>query len=162
MTSTDPAADTLCRRRFRYPSHEHAKCYTYRHMTNPSKFPLILFLGYAVLFIILAINPYSRDVWFAENLPIFIIALTLFIWHVKGFRFSNISYVLMFVLLYLHTIGGHFTFERVPFEWVSDFFGFEGEELPDSAAALRSRSTSVRPSPRSEAPSSRKFRRSII
>ena len=125
VTGTDPAADTLCRRRFRYPSHEHAKCYTYRHMTNPSKFPLILFLGYAVLFIILAINPYSRDVWFAENLPIFIIALTLFIWHVKGFRFSNISYVLMFVLLYLHTIGGHFTFERVPFEWVSDFFGFE-------------------------------------
>jgi len=31
----------------------------------------------------------------------------------------------MSVLLFLHTIGGHFTFERVPFDWVTDAFGFE-------------------------------------
>ncbi len=94
-------------------------------MTNTSKFPIVLFALYAVLFIILAINPYSRDVWFAENLPIFIIALILLWWYVRGFRFSNVSYALMFVLLYLHTIGGHFTFERVPFDWFSNLFGFE-------------------------------------
>ncbi len=27
--------------------------------------------------------------------------------------------------VFLHTIGGHYTFERVPFQWVSDTFGFE-------------------------------------
>ena len=31
----------------------------------------------------------------------------------------------MFVLVFLHTIGGHFTFERVPFGFVTDLFGFE-------------------------------------
>jgi putative membrane protein len=30
----------------------------------------------------------------------------------------------MFVLIYLHTIGGHYTFALVPFDWVTDFFGF--------------------------------------
>jgi putative membrane protein len=31
----------------------------------------------------------------------------------------------MSILIYLHTIGGHFTFERVPFDYVNDLFGFE-------------------------------------
>ncbi len=31
----------------------------------------------------------------------------------------------MTVFIILHTIGGHYTFESVPFEWVTDFFGFE-------------------------------------
>jgi putative membrane protein len=39
--------------------------------------------------------------------------------------FSNPAYVLMSCLIFLHTIGGHFTFERVPFDFVSQLFGFE-------------------------------------
>jgi putative membrane protein len=31
----------------------------------------------------------------------------------------------MAVFIMLHTIGGHYTFERVPFGAVSEFFGFE-------------------------------------
>jgi putative membrane protein len=31
----------------------------------------------------------------------------------------------MAALVFLHTIGGHFTFERVPFDWFTAFFGFE-------------------------------------
>ncbi len=94
-------------------------------MINTSSFPKFLFLAYGILFVALAISPYNRAVWFAENLPIVIIALILFILYVRGTRFSNTSYALMFVLLYLHTIGGHFTFERVPFEWFSELFGYE-------------------------------------
>jgi putative membrane protein len=30
----------------------------------------------------------------------------------------------MAVLLYMHTVGGHYTFERVPFGFVTDLFGF--------------------------------------
>ncbi len=40
-------------------------------------------------------------------------------------RFSNSSYALMAVFILLHTIGGHYTFERVPFDWFSELFGFE-------------------------------------
>ena len=31
----------------------------------------------------------------------------------------------MSCLLFLHTIGGHYTFERVPFDWFNKTFGFE-------------------------------------
>ncbi len=94
-------------------------------MTNNSWFPKILFGAYVVVFTILAISPFSRDVWFVENLPIVLIVLYLVFLYWRGVKFSNTSYVLMSVLIFLHTIGGHYTFERVPFDWFNDFFGFE-------------------------------------
>ncbi len=44
--------------------------------------------------------------------------------YVRGFVFTPAAYALMAVLLYLHTIGGHYTFERVPFGFVTNLFGF--------------------------------------
>ncbi len=87
--------------------------------------PHLLLAGYVILWAVCAINPYSRDVWIAENVPIMAIALLLTILFVKGVRFSNLAYVLASVLLYWHTIGGHYTFERVPFGMVTDFFGWD-------------------------------------
>jgi putative membrane protein len=84
-----------------------------------------LFAGYIVLFTWAAINPYDRATWWAENIPIVLIALSLVVLYLRGFVFSSVAYVLMSVLLYLHTIGGHYTFERAPFGFVSDVFGFE-------------------------------------
>jgi putative membrane protein len=85
---------------------------------------LILLVIYLILFIICAINPYARDVWWAENLPIMIIVAVVIV--VSRFhKFTPTSYILMSVLVYLHTIGGHFTFERVPFNFVNNLFGFE-------------------------------------
>lgn len=88
-------------------------------------FPKLLFGAYLALFVALGVSPYDRSVWFAENLPIFGIALILAIGYVRGIRFSNLAYGLMSVLLFMHTIGGHYTFERVPFDWFNSFFGFE-------------------------------------
>jgi putative membrane protein len=31
----------------------------------------------------------------------------------------------MSVLIFLHTLGGHYTFEKVPFDWFTNFFGLE-------------------------------------
>lgn len=94
-------------------------------MTNNSSLPKILFTLYLILFLALSFTPHSRAVWFVENLPIFLITITLFVWYLRDFRFSNTSYCLMFVLLFMHTIGGYFTFELVPFDWFNNFFGFE-------------------------------------
>lgn len=94
-------------------------------MTNNSWLPTILLVAYIVVFIILAVNPFSREVWFAENLPIVSIVLYLVFLYWRGIQFSNTSYVLMAVLIFMHTVGGYFTFERVPFDWFNDFFGFE-------------------------------------
>jgi putative membrane protein len=79
-------------------------------------FPHMLLLAYLILFTALAINPYNQEVWFAENLPVVIIVLLLLLTY-KTFQFSNSAYFLMWFFLCWHTVGGHFTFEHVPFEW---------------------------------------------
>lgn len=84
-----------------------------------------LLVGYVILFTVLAFNPVDRATWFVENLTVWIILLVVLILYARGVRFSSVAYVLMFVLVYLHTIGGHWTFAQVPFDLVTDFFDFE-------------------------------------
>lgn len=81
---------------------------------------LILYLG---LFTVCAIRPFDRTVWIAENAPILLLALILVVTY-RWYRFSDAAYLLMSVLLFMHTIGGHYTFERVPFDWFTNAFGF--------------------------------------
>lgn len=80
------------------------------------KFPLVLLGIYVLLFAVLAVNPYDRATWWAENLPVWIVVGVLLLTYVN-FKFSNFAYLLMTVFLCYHTVGGHFTFELVPFEW---------------------------------------------
>jgi putative membrane protein len=94
-------------------------------MNNSSRLPLVLFGVYALLFVVLAIAPYNRSVWWVENVPIVAIAAGLAMLWWRGVRFSNLAYLLMSVLILMHTVGGHYTFERVPFDAVTHFFGFE-------------------------------------
>jgi putative membrane protein len=89
------------------------------------RLPAILLTAYALLFVVAGIAPHDRATWWAENIPIVAIVMTLVVLHVRGVRFSSLAYVLMSVLVFLHTIGGHYTFERVPFDWVTDAFGFD-------------------------------------
>ena len=87
------------------------------------RLPLLPLTAYLVLFTLLALRPYDRAVWFAENLPIVLIVAALVLTR-RWFAFSNTAYLMMAVLIFLHTIGGHYTFERVPFGWVTELFGF--------------------------------------
>ena len=87
-------------------------------------FPTILLAIYVVLFIILALSPIDRTTWWVENATVWIIVGTLLVLYWRGIRFSNTAYLLMSVLIYLHTIGGHYTFAKVPFDWVTNTFGF--------------------------------------
>lgn len=85
---------------------------------------LVFFAIYAVVFVLCAMRPYSRSVWWAENIPILAIAIGVGLTSRKH-DFSATAYALMLVLLVLHTIGGHYTFERVPFGFVTHLLGFE-------------------------------------
>jgi putative membrane protein len=87
------------------------------------RLPLLLLIAYLVLFALLAIKPYDRTVWFAENLPIVLIVMALVLSR-RWYAFSNTAYLMMAFLIFLHTVGGHYTFERVPFDWFTDLFGF--------------------------------------
>ncbi len=91
---------------------------------NQYKIPLLLLAIYLIVFTLAAINPYDRAVWWAENIPSLIVVAALVLLAPR-FRFSDTSYALMSVFIILHTIGGHYTFERVPFDWVTELFGFE-------------------------------------
>lgn len=85
----------------------------------------ILLTGYIFLFIWAGIHPYDRATWYAENLPIVLIVVALVVLYRRGVVFSPTAYLLMSVLVYMHTIGGHYTFERAPFGFVTDLFGFQ-------------------------------------
>ncbi len=80
---------------------------------------------YVIEFIIAAIHPFSRAVWYVENGPIVLLVAYIALLYIRNIRFSNTAYILMFVLPFWHTIGGHYTFERVPFDWFNTIFGFE-------------------------------------
>lgn len=93
-------------------------------MENTSKFPLVLFVCYLIECIMLAFHPVDRQTWFVENVTVWIIVSVIVILYVKRIRFSNLSYAMMSVLIFLHTIGGHFTFALVPFDWITNTFHF--------------------------------------
>jgi putative membrane protein len=89
-----------------------------------TKFLYFLLGGYSLLFTLLAFNPIDRATWFSENLTVWIILVIILGLYAKGVRVSKTAYGLMFVLIYLHTIGGHYTFALVPFDYVTNFFDF--------------------------------------
>lgn len=77
--------------------------------------PHVFLLIYIVEFTVLAMNPFDRAVWFAENLPIVVPVIILILTYNK-FRFSNLSYFLITFFFIFHTYGGHYTFELAPFK----------------------------------------------
>ncbi len=87
-------------------------------------YPYILALIFIILFVAMGINPVDRKVWIIEEIPVFG-AFMLLVLTFNKFRFSNLAYTLMSLWLFMHTIGGHYTFANVPFGWVSDLFGWE-------------------------------------
>ena len=88
------------------------------------EFPHWLAAIFVVFFIVLAIEPTSRAVWIAEVIPVVIVFLAL-VFTFGRFRFSNTAYALMAFWLFWHTIGGHYTFANVPFDWFNGMLGSE-------------------------------------
>lgn len=94
----------------------------YQHSTHRSKFSMVLFVFYILIWIILSINVTHFEDWKLENVLTIPFLVLLFLFH-KGFRFSNISYGLIFAYLVLHIIGTHYTYAEVPFGfWMSSLF----------------------------------------
>ncbi|MCD4667338.1 MAG: DUF2238 domain-containing protein [Sulfurimonas sp.] len=87
-------------------------------------YPHLLAIGFLIFFILLGINPVDRAVWIIEVIPIVIVYLFLLSTYQK-FKFTNISYTLMLMWLVWHTIGGHYTFANVPFDFITDLFDFQ-------------------------------------
>ena len=87
-----------------------------------SWFPHGLAVLFVVFFSVLAIEPNSRTVWIAEVIPVVLVFAALLLSY-PWFRFSNTAYALMSVWMFWHTLGGHYTFANVPFDWFNDLIG---------------------------------------
>ena len=87
-----------------------------------SYFPHATAIVLVLVFVWLGIEPVSRAVWIAEVIPVVIVFIALVVTF-NRFRFSNIAYALMAFWLFWHTVGGHYTFANVPWEWTYDLLG---------------------------------------
>ncbi|MGB5106704.1 MAG: DUF2238 domain-containing protein [Candidatus Zixiibacteriota bacterium] len=96
----------------------------------------MLLLIFAVWWLIWAYQPAHSSDWVLEN--VLTVSFIVFLARTRNrFRFSNLSYVLIFVFLCLHTIGAHHTYAEVPYEsWTASLgfslnrlFGFERNQF---------------------------------
>ena len=88
-----------------------------------SAVPLALLMAFAVIWVALAIAPWYRADWMLEN-ALVVIAVPLLVATYRRLRFSNASYVALFVFLVLHEVGAHYTYAQVPYDrWVHAWFG---------------------------------------
>lgn len=82
-----------------------------------------LLLGYAIIWIWLAINPVNRHDWFLENL-LTVGLVAVLVLSYRRFTFSVTSYSLIAAFMVLHAIGAHYTYAEVPFGfWLKDLGG---------------------------------------
>ena len=71
------------------------------------KYLLILSLVFAVWLALLAIKPWDRHDWLAEN-AIAIAGAALIIGYHKKLLLSRVSYTLIFIFMCLHQVGAHY------------------------------------------------------
>ncbi|WP_460241055.1 DUF2238 domain-containing protein [Aurantivibrio infirmus] len=98
-----------------------------------NRYVLILALILTVEFIALAFNPHERSAWLLENM-LFVLFFTALVFSHRKFPFSKVSYTLIFIFLFLHEIGAHYTYSLVPYddwaEWgfslnISEWLGWQ-------------------------------------
>ncbi|KLV08421.1 DUF2238 domain-containing protein [Photobacterium ganghwense] len=94
-------------------------------MTSESiGFPLLLALLITSTIIWSGINPVFPQVWIAEIIPVLLIFIPLVLTY-RRFSFSHTAYCFMSIWLIMHTIGAHYTFANVPFDWFNNLVGSE-------------------------------------
>lgn len=74
--------------------------------------------AFSIFWLALAIRPHDRVVWLTENALTVATVIALVATYPR-WPVSDLSYSLIAAFLVLHTIGGHYTYVRVPYETVA-------------------------------------------
>jgi putative membrane protein len=77
---------------------------------------------YILVSIALGISPLDRFGWVLENLLIVFFFIIL-VWTYRYYKFSNVSYCLIEILMMLHTVGAHYSYETPFNSFLNSFFG---------------------------------------
>ena len=88
-------------------------------MKKHFNFPLLLLCVWFIEFLWSYFCAYDVNVWYVEISSVVFAVLLLSLTY-KKFQFSNLTYFVVFLWIFLHTVGACYTFERVPF---LDIFG---------------------------------------
>ena len=86
--------------------------------------PLFLLLVFIGLTCWSAINPHDTQVWWTE-MSVALLPVGALVLSYRRFRFSDTAYIILGSWCFIQVIGAHYTFELVPFDFVSNLFGFE-------------------------------------
>jgi putative membrane protein len=87
------------------------------------RFVQILAAAYGLVFLWSAVGPEDRATWALENLLVLITVSALIATH-RRFQFSNLSCVLIFSFLVLHSVGSHYTYSLAPpGDWMGRWLG---------------------------------------
>ncbi len=79
------------------------------------RYLILLATLYAVVWIVLAIDPVDRADWMLENVLVLVFVALMAVTY-RWLVFSRISYTLMFTFLCIHAIGAHYTYSLVPYD----------------------------------------------
>ena len=91
-------------------------------MQKKGNYPIVLLVIFLIIWIVLAINPNHRSVWIDENI-LTVLFVGLLVLSYRRFRFSNLSYGLLFVFMVLHSVGAHYSYNQMPlFDLIREIF----------------------------------------
>ena len=93
-------------------------------MTKKLRYELVLLTAVGVASVLSGIAPASRTVWFTEMFWAWGLLAILLLTY-RRFKFSIAAYSCFFVWSLLQIVGAHWTFERVPMEWLTTPLGLE-------------------------------------
>lgn len=79
------------------------------------RLPLVLLVLLTAMWLALAVSPVSREDWLLENLLV-LLSVPMLVITRHRLRFSNGSYVCLFIFFALHSIGAHYTYALVPYD----------------------------------------------
>lgn len=79
------------------------------------RLPLLLLVLLAAIWLVLAIDPVSREDWLLENILVLLTVPVLVVTRHR-MQFSNSSYVCLFIFFALHSVGAHYTYSLVPYD----------------------------------------------
>lgn len=92
----------------------------YRRSGKENRFPALLFWVFVLNWCILAFNVKFFEDWRLENYLTVSFAVLIYVSH-RWFRFSNLSYGLIFAYMMFHIVGSHYTYAEVSFRfWMRD------------------------------------------
>lgn len=93
------------------------------------KLPVTLFVVYALVWIVTAINPLYPQDWMIENVLV-AIGVPVLIWTWRRAPLTDTAYRGLFLFMCLHSTGAHYTYSEVPYDaWWASVTGSSFNEL---------------------------------